>query len=114
MQKIKFSHRYWKMPVVVEHKPTYIVGVNKVHYKDLPAGFVTYDTLYPSEDEVREIRYYPLPKTDLIILTLFTDSEQSPKVWTTIRRYTSKKFEYYKKLMMKEVNIVLTSTTENK
>lgn len=105
MPTINFSHKYYKMPAGLESRKTYLVGVSRAHYKDLPKGFVTYDTIYSSEDEVRELRYYPLPKTELIILTLFTDSEQSPYVWTTIRRYIKTKEDYYKKLIGKEVDI---------
>ena len=103
MQKIKFSHKYYKMPISIARK-TYLLGVTKIHYNNLPKGFIIYDTAYASEDG--KLGYYPLPKTELIILTLFTDSEQSPRVWTTVRRYTSRKYEYYQGLIGKQVEII--------
>jgi hypothetical protein len=112
--EIKFSHEYFKMPICVKTRVTYLVGVTRLPYCKLPEPFITYDTMYASESELRELRYYPLPKEELILLTLFTDSEQSPKVWTTIRRYTPRKYDYYYGLIGKPIKVVLTSTTEQK
>lgn len=108
MQKIKFSHEYLKMPNLVINRVTHLVGVSLIHYKDLPDEFRKYDTMYSIDN--KNINYYQLPRTQLLLLTLFTYSEQSHSVWTTIRRFTPEKHDYYNKLIGQEVKIVLTST----
>jgi hypothetical protein len=102
---IKFSHEYYKMPVCVKTRTTYLVGVTKVPFSLLPESFISYDTIYTEKDKPA---YYPLPKGDLILLTLFTDSEQTPTVWTTIRRYIPKKYDYYVGLIGSSVRIEIT------
>ena len=109
MVRIVFSHEYFKMPPCVQTRKTYLLGVTKIHYNNLPEGFITYDTLYSINDN---ILYYPLPKTDLIILTLFTDSDQSPRVWTTVRRFTPKKYQYYHDNIGKQFDILIEPQQE--
>lgn len=99
---IKFSHEYYKMPRILDKSKTYLIGASVIHYKGLPEGFIEYDTGYSNGIEQLN---YPLPKTNLIILTLFTDSEQTAIVWTTVRRYTPAKYDYYQDLIGKEVTI---------
>ena len=105
MRKIKFSHNYFKMPVV-EGRTTFLIGITKLHYKEIPKSFIFFDTLFC--DNLGKLHNYLLPKTDLIILTLFTESEQSPKVWTTIRRYTIEKYKYYSELIGQEIKVVIS------
>ncbi|MBI2135733.1 hypothetical protein HYU06_01540 [Candidatus Woesearchaeota archaeon] len=105
MQTIKFSHRYFKMPINIETKVTYLLGIQKIHYNNLSKGFIDFDTLY--NDKEGNLFYYKLPKTDLLILTLFSDSDQSPRIWTTVRRWAPQKEEYYKNLVGQEVKILI-------
>ena len=42
---------------------------------------------------------------DVIVLTLFTKEETGTWLWTTIRRWTPQKEEYYRKLIGMEVEI---------
>lgn len=91
------------MSTGIESRKTFLLGVQKINYHQLPENFIFYDTLYL--DENGKIENYPLPKTDLIILTLFTASEQSPRVWTTVRRFEKKKYDYYSGLIGKEIEI---------
>lgn len=105
MQSIKFSHEYFKMPSGIKSRKTYLLGVTVIHYSQLPSGFIFYDTLFSKDNKTME--HYPLPKTQLIILTLFTDSELSPKVWTTLRRFTQQKYDYYNNLIGKEIKIII-------
>jgi hypothetical protein len=66
MHTIKFSHRYTKMP---DRDTAILLQVFKTHYRDLSNVFIAYDTeILNSHD------YYPLPKTDLIVLFLIADN----------------------------------------
>ena len=89
------------MPAGIESRKTYLIGASTIHYTQLPVGFIFYDTLYV--DGMTQ-QHYELPKTQLIILILFTDSE---RVWTTIRRFTEEKYDYYKKLIGQEIKVVI-------
>lgn len=99
---IKFSHRYFKMPNLEYDKFHYLIGASVIHYKDLPKLFIDYDTIY-YDNETKNATYYELPKTVLIVLTLF--SGNSMTVWTTVRRYTEEKYRYYQKLIGQRVRI---------
>jgi hypothetical protein len=94
MHTITFSHRYTKMP---DRGKAILLQVFKTHYKDLSNVFVAYDTeILNSHD------YYPLPKTDLIVLLLIADDGRT---WTTIRRWTPQKEKYYRSITGQEVKI---------
>ena len=93
MKKIKFSHWYYKLAnVYSEHqagKKARLLQVLKIHYNDLSDNIIQYDTTYDSDEQ------YQLPKTDLILL-IFNASQYNGGLFTTIRRYTSEKWKYYK------------------
>lgn len=89
MNKIKFSHKYFKLNYVNQAK---LLQVFKCHYNDLSKDFLFYDSLY--RKDARGYRLYEFPKDELIIL-LFQDTFDND-LFTTIRRYTPKKYEYYK------------------
>ena len=84
MISIKFSHVYQKMPARVFDGATKLLQVIMCDYTDLSQAFKDYDTTYPQGT-------YPLPRGKLIILFLLTDGQ----LWTTIRRWTPEKFNYY-------------------
>ena len=109
MIKMKFSHKYFKMPDDLEGKKTYLIGVSKTHYTSLPKLFLDYDTLYQySEVPGERYAYHWLPKTDLIVLTFFTDFATPRNIWTVVCRYTSQRLAYYKKKIGHEVEVILT------
>jgi len=91
MNKIKFSNYYWKFPDSVEDgSQVNLIQALKIHYDDLEPQMIRYDATYTRNHHVRE---YKLPKTDLILLIF----QRFPNViFTTIRRYTPKKWQYYK------------------
>ena len=102
--KLKFSHRYAKMPENTEN--TILLEVLKAHYPDLSPEFRVYDTQYGSG-------YYPLPKADLIILLLVSYTSNAgggfnEALWTTIRRATPEKEVYYRGLRGKKIEIEIT------
>jgi len=108
METIKFSHEYFKMPEVFFDKGkqnTYLIGVSFANIKDLPEEFVEWDTLY---EENNELKHYELPKGKVMVLLLFTvkpNPDGRKTLWTTIRRWTPDKEDFYSNLIGKEVNI---------
>ena len=99
MKRIKFSHRYLKMPFGLSFTKTLLVNVSIVNLEDLPKEFIDYDTRYNIGKAL-----YPLPKKGkYMVLLLLTGNE----IWTTIRRWTPRKFDYYKGLIGQEVKIKL-------
>ena len=93
MGTIRFSHEYCKMVNNEGKTPktAIIMEVFKVKSEDLHPRFVEYNTMYLNEKDLY-LHECELPKGDLILLLLKSDD----KIWTTLRRYTPKKFEYYK------------------
>ncbi len=96
MSKIKFSHRYTKMPY---RDKAVLLQVFKCHYKELSKVFISYDTEILNASE-----FYVLPKTDLLVLLLIADDG---RVFTTVRRWIPKKEEYYRSKMGQEFDIVI-------
>lgn len=93
MKTIKFSHRYKKMPKVLE--PTFITEIRKVHFNDLTPEFIKADTETVNGD------FYTLPPIMLIIIELWTNGIK----WQTIRPWNEEKEKYYKSLRGQEVKI---------
>ncbi len=105
--KIKFSHRYMKMPDL-EKTITFLLEVVTIDQKELSSDFVDYDTSY-FEGMGRELikRNFSLPKGKVLILILNSPYSFKANLWTTIRRYTPEKERYYKGLRGQEVKIVI-------
>jgi len=100
MNKIKFSHEYLKLPKALPFE-AHLMQILKVNYNDLSEDFIMYDTEKVGGGK------YELPKTELILLILMTgDSENEPTVFTTLRRYTPTKWEYYKTLVGKTLEMI--------
>lgn len=99
MNKIKFSHRYYKLSYGEDQiKFAELLQVFKCHYKDLGKRFIELDTLYWEKGaDYSNPSYYKLPENELIIL-LFRNVLRET-MFTTIRRYTPRKYEYYKSKM---------------
>ena len=101
LPKIKFSHKYCKMPDDL-NGDTELLAVVKKNRRDLKDDFVEYDTQYEGNDfdESNEnYENYPLPHGDILILFLFTSWDEGSCVWTTIRRSTPEKDKYYTSLV---------------
>lgn len=97
MISIKFSHIYHKMPPGAFTMPAKLLQVLVCDSSDLSLPFIDYDTTY-SEGR------YALPHGRLIILFLKTNN----RLWTTIRRWTPEKVNYYKLHVGEEVKIEKT------
>ena len=113
MNKIKFSNKYTKMlnnPNIKIPKDTELLEVFKGKSEELHKSFLFYDTQI-EELEAGKETHYNLPKGEVIILILFTKNKKEYIVdkrgmlWTTIRRYTPEKHDYYMKSRGKTFNI---------
>lgn len=106
MKTLKFNKEYDKMLENKWEKPpqrAILMEVFLVDSEALHPRFVEYDTLY-FDEEKNNWAYYTLPAGKVIVLLLRTDFHE-PMIWTTIRRYTPKKWEYYKKARWEEFRI---------
>lgn len=99
MAKIKFSHRYQKMPPGFERSQ--LLEVLIADKNDLSEPFKNYDTFYHTG-------FYELPKGKLLILLLRTQSGRyANSLWTTIRRWTPEKEAYYHKMRGEIFDVVI-------
>lgn len=108
MLKINFSHEYSKMEYNEERKipkKAILMEVFKIDSRDLHPRFIEYDTSY-FDKEKNNWAYYKLPEKEVIVLLLKTNE----MIWTTIRRFTPKKFEYYRKNRWQEFKIFITKS----
>jgi len=64
--------------------------------KEISEPLREYDTCY--HDSVCKYNYYPLPKGKVIIIVLIANSGKG-WIWTTIRRWTPEKEQYYRRLV---------------
>ena len=88
MEKIKFSHECMKMPDGYEKSG--LLEVLVADRADLSPEFVEYDTYIVNAGN------YQLPRGKLLILILQTIDDR--EIWTTIRRWTPAKEQYYRGL----------------
>ena len=96
---IKFLEEYYKMLNNEDGaipKNAVLMEVFKVNKKDLHPRFIEYDTFYFDKGE-KNNAYYKLPKGEVLVLLLKTEFWNHDMVWTTIRRFTPKKYKYYLK-----------------
>lgn len=103
---LKFSHIYDKMEdseSQVVPRTALLMEVFIVNSEDLHPRFVEYDTSY--WEHLKHCSY-KLPKGKVIVLLLKSDVYGS-MIWTTIRRYTEKKYEYYRKNRWNDFKIVI-------
>lgn len=92
---IKFSNSYTKMPD--DLSPSTLLEVFVVD-DDLSQAFVNYDT------QILDGGKYNLPRGKKLVLLL---QNKDNVLWTTIRRHTSCKERYYRKIRGSVVNIVV-------
>jgi hypothetical protein len=108
MKTIKFSEVYEKMPFYADNPPTQatLLEVFKVNSEDLHKRFIEYDTIY-FDKKINNLAYYKLPKGEVLVLILKSQmfNDNNFDLWTTIRRFTPSKYEYYKKSRGETFNI---------
>ncbi len=109
MREIKFSHEYHKLLGIryddINNVAT-LLEVIDINLEDLSNTMRNYDTCYSENDD---IKYYPLPKKGQYLLLIFImhDTSFSMGVFTTIRRSTPQKREYYKSIIGEPFKVVL-------
>ena len=112
MNSIRFSQQgYIKLPY--DASVSRLLEVFKVKTDVLHEAFVEYDTTYLVDvlDVNGETRRYTLPKGKVLVLLLLSPSGE---LWTTIRRYTPRKYEYYMRNRGKFFDIVFTEGGDRK
>ena len=106
--KIKFSHEYFKLDGA---EKAILFSIKKVdNLKELPIGFLNYDTKYWNPKK-RKSENYPLnmqiPHLILFFYAKEPDPEVAGHVFTTIRRWTPEKERYYNSLIYHEFDLVM-------
>lgn len=96
MPRIRFSHTYKKFPP--NYNPSMLLEVLTTNRDDLCARFVAFDTQIDGGGR------YKLPNGKLLVLLLQTGDGA---LWTTIRRATPAKEEYYRSIRGDLVDIVV-------
>jgi hypothetical protein len=102
MNKIKFSHKYLKLESCYNDKgflenrlEALLLQVIKINKMDLSEVFINYDTIYKVKHNIEYFENYDLPDGTLILL-IFSSPEKG--LFTTLRRFTKAKYDYYKGL----------------
>ena len=107
MKTIRFSHFYSKLnhaceDVAVPPKTAMLLEVFLVDSRDLHKRFIEYDTSYFDKKE-QTWKHYKLP-TGRVLVLLFKSVDL---LFTTIRRYTPRKYDYYRNCRGELFNIVV-------
>jgi len=105
MSKIKFSHKYYKFPAGYDKSK--IAQIIVLDEGEISQPFREYDTVFTSNNEPDG--FYPLPKGKLLLILLIANSGRG-WIWTTIRRWTPEKEQYYKRLVGQVVECEVTET----
>ena len=114
MNRIKFSHKYYKMPYMADNK-TKLVQMFIEHSDNFSKEFIEYDT------KIRPEGYYKLPKNKYIVLLFLNEITALPSgkpyskdiefvgynLWTTIRRWTPQKEKYYRERIGQEFEVIV-------
>jgi hypothetical protein len=86
------------MPKDVEKYQSILAAISTCWKEQLSPEFIEYDTKYDGGN-------YPLPEGKLILLFLITRTEKLVYCWTTVRRWTPDKEEYYRKHLGEDAKI---------
>lgn len=105
MKEIKFSYNYDKLGDLRHFSIAILLQVFKTHYNELSRFLIEDDTSYFDQGKMGN---YPLPKTDLILLIF---RGYNGKMFTTIRRYTPQKWEYYKNSEGEDFKVIVGEAT---
>jgi hypothetical protein len=92
MNKLKFSHDYTKLPVKWDGTQAILIGVQHIEdmdqFKKRLPQLIRADTFFRGEEGS-----YPLKFKEGLLLTFF--HLDTCQIFTTIRRFTDEKSEYY-------------------
>ena len=96
MPAIKFSHHYHKMPPAPD--PSRLLEVLVANRATLHSAFVEYDTAIIGGGN------YALPDGKVLVLLL---QAEGGELWTTLRRWTPDKEQYYRGLRGTRLAVVV-------
>jgi hypothetical protein len=110
MKSIKFSDHYVKMPDNVKNNSIVrLIEVLNARFEDLHKSFIEYDARTVKDD------VYPLPKRGDCLVLLFIGEGllfDSAELFTTVRRSTPEKEQYYKGLCGQELIVSITESID--
>lgn len=95
MNRIKFSHDYLKLPDHWNGKFAMLKGVHNILLEKQNPALILYDTVFWVDKERREKGWYDLPAEGKYLLLIFEMYDKGG-FFTTFRRWTSEKEEYYR------------------
>jgi len=100
MNTIKFSHRYTKLPSTIKSGGhVLLLEVLNSRFQDLHHAFIWYDATTDKGE------LYPLPKTGGCLVLIFQFNND---IFTTIRRHTPEKENYYRGLRGEVLRLEIT------
>lgn len=105
MNKIKFSHNYFKIDffplgTIFSAKLLHVFVEDSKNFQE---DFVDYDTAFINQENgLRE--NYVLPKGKVLVLLFFNNYD---RVFTTIRRWTIEKEDYYRSKIGERFQVVI-------
>jgi len=114
MLTIKFSHDYYKLPDSWKNTSALLISATAVDVtslKKLEPKFIAYDTWIRNDGE-EGARFYPLDFKDGIILFLI--HKDTGKPFTSIRRHTPQKMQYYQSNLFKDFILIYDDVREGK
>jgi hypothetical protein len=103
--ELKFSHDYEKLPLDWQGKKARLIALQRINLEDQTKQFLEYDT------KIRGGGNYPLPKKGKYILLLF-EMVGNTTFFTTIRRYTMSKHNFYQTAYLNRYWFTLVKTKE--
>ncbi len=112
MNQISFSHKYPKFGNIMKAK---LIKVDFCYLTDLHPDFLKFDTRY--YDKLGKEKFYDLSNLRMVIVLYFLDAEDEAKdlterfdfniLFTTIRPYNQRKWDYYQSKIGEIFRIVI-------
>lgn len=96
MNKIKFSHRYEKLHNLYTESGVILIQVFECKLSELSKEFLEYDT------KIVDAGFYKLTSKENLVLIFKTFNG---KIFTTVRRSTPEKRDYYKSKIGKQFQV---------
>ena len=94
MNKIRFSHVYDKLRGIDLSKPAVLIRIEMIDdVREVGKEFIEYDSKFHNSHG--DLEFYPLKKNLKYMILYFMDDKGL--LFTTIRRYTPAKLDYYQR-----------------
>lgn len=99
MRRIKFSHEYNKFFGIPSNARLKLLQIFHTTYNELSTDFIKYDTT------TTKGKRYVLPKGKLMVLLFYY--HEGGTIFTTVRRWTQAKENYYQNLVGEGFKLVI-------